>query len=387
MMRISLGAVALTVLALMAAGCREPGGQDKAKEAPRVTVSAPVTKKVNEYEYAQGRVAAKETVEVRARVSGYLDKVFFKEGDEVKADAHLFEIDRRPFQADVDRFTADSQRTKATMQTAKSEMERQKSLLAKDATTRSDYDVAAGKLGEAVASVQSAEASVKQAKISLEYTEVKSRIAGRISKMNITPGNLVVADSTLLTTMVTVDPMYAYFGVDENTVQRIKEMIAAGKIKSANETKMTVELALTGEKGFPHKGYINFVDNQLDPSTGTLRVRGEFPNPDRLMTAGNNCKVRVTLGEPRDALMVPEQAIQSDQGQKYVLIVDKDNVVQSQPVEVGVLVDGLRVIELGLKGGEKVIINGVQRVRPSVTVDPRPGEIQAEPGRTTNPGK
>jgi RND family efflux transporter MFP subunit len=377
----------LTVLALMLGGCREQGGQDKAREAPRVTVSTPVTKKVNEYEYAQGRVAAKETVEIRARVSGYLDKVFFKEGDEVKADAPLFEIDRRPFQADVDRLTADLQRTKATQQTAKSEMERQKILVAKDATTRSDYDVAVGKLGEAIASVQSAEASLKQARISLEYTEVKSRIAGRISKMNITPGNLVVADTTPLTTVVTVDPMYAYFGVDENTVQRIKNLIAAGKIKSANETKMSVELALTGEKGFPHKGYINFVDNQLDPSTGTLRVRGEFPNPDRLMTAGNNCKVRVTLGEPRDALMVPEQAIQSDQGQKYVLIVDKDNVVQLQPVEVGVLVDGLRVIETGLKGGEKVIINGVQRVRPSITVDPRPGEIQAEPGRTTDPGK
>jgi RND family efflux transporter MFP subunit len=384
MTRTSLGAVALTVLALMLAGCREPGGQDK-PEAPRVSVSAPVSKQVREYEYAQGRVAAKEDVEVRARVSGYLDKVFFQEGKEVEAGAPLFEIDRAPFQAEVDRSTAELQRTKATMQTAKSEMDRQKFLLAKDATSRSDYDVAIGKLGEATAIVQSAQASLEQARINLGYTLIKSRISGRASKMNITPGNLVSADKTLLTTVVSVDPMYAYFAVDENTVQRIQQLIVAGKIKATNETTMAVELALPGETGYPHKGLINFVDNQIDANTGTLRVRGEFPNPDRLMTAGNYCKVRVALGAPHSALMVPERALQSDQGQKYLLVVDKDNLVQRQPVEVGQLVDGLRVIADGLKGGEKVIIDGVQRVRPGVTVDPRPSVIQPEPGRTTDP--
>lgn len=384
MNRNFVGWVALFLLGLLAAGCNEHPDQ-KAKDAPRVTVSLPLKRQITAYDYYTGRISAKETLDIRARVNGYLDKVFFKDGDEeVPAGAKLFEIDRRPFQADVDRLTGELNRAKATNQTAKSEMERQKLLLERSATSRSDYDIFVGKLGEAVANVETATGALEQAKINLGYTIVTSRIAGRISKTNITPGNLVVADKTLLTTVVTVDPMYADFDVDETTVTKIKRMILAGKFKSANKERVPVDMALGSEQDFANEGFINFVDNKVDPGTGQLRVRGEFPNKDRVLMPGNFCRIRLALGAPHDALLVPERAILSEQGSKYVLIVDKDNIVQQQPVDVGPLVDGLRVIDGGLRGSEKVIINGLQRVRPSVTVDPRDGKIEPQRGRTGN---
>jgi RND family efflux transporter MFP subunit len=175
---------------------------------------------------------------------------------------------------------------------------------------------------------------------------------------------------------VTVDPMYADFDVDETTVTKIKRMILAGKFKVANTERVPVNMALGSEKDFANQGFLNFVDNKVDAGTGQLRVRGESPNKDRLLIPGNFCRIRLALGAPYDALMVPDRAVLSEQGSKYVLIVDKDNIVQQQPVDVGTLVDGLRVIDGGLRGSEKVIINGLQHVRPSVTVDPREGKKQ-----------
>jgi membrane fusion protein, multidrug efflux system len=239
----------------------------------------------------------------------------------------------------------------------------------------------------AVASIRAAEATLQQAKLNREYTTISAEIAGKISRYEVTPGNLVVANQTLLTTIESVDPMYAYFDVDELAVIRIKEDIRAGRIKSATEETIPVDMALGSDADFPWRGTINFVDNRIDPNTGTLKVRGVFANEVknnyRLLTPGMFCRVRLSMGEPYQAILVADRALGSEQGQKYLLLVDDKNVVEYRPVKVGQAVKGLRVIKEGLKGDERVIVLGQQRVRPGMTVEPKEVPMLAEPGRTT----
>jgi RND family efflux transporter MFP subunit len=373
----------LTGLALIAlAGCGQHEGQEKPSDAIVVTVSKPLARTVTDYTTFTGRTAAPDTVDLRARVSGYLDKVFFKEGDEVQKGAKLFEIDRRPYQAQVDQATADLARAKATAKTNAYELTRAEDLWNRRASSKADYDIAVGKAGESTAAVQSAEAALAQAKLNLGFTLVTAPVAGRVSKFNVTPGNLVTADQTLLSTLVSIDPVYAYFDVDERTLLRIRRLITAGKFKSAREhNDVPVEMALADETGFPHRGMVSFVDNKIDPGTGTLQVRGTFPNENRNISPGMFCRVQITMGEPHPALLVPDRALGTDQGQKYLLVVDEKNEVQYRPVRIGQAAQGLRAIEEGLKADERVIINGLQRVRPGVTVDPRAGEMRPEPDR------
>jgi RND family efflux transporter MFP subunit len=392
--RCLFGVAVFAGLALMAAGCDGGGGPGGwKKEAPRVTVATPLQKKVTEYGTFTGRLAAEETVEIRSRVSGYLDRVEFKEGDEVQKGAKLFVIDRRPYEAEKEKAEGALAQADADHRNKKSQLERAVKQFNKGAISAEEYTTAIANEATAAAAVEVSKASLKTAKLNLDYTIVTAPITGRISKFNVTPGNLVVADSTLLTTMVSVDPIYAYFDVDELTVQRIKELIRQGKFQSANEegAVIPVELGLSTEKGFPHQGVLNFVDVRVDANTGTLRVRGVFPNPPagptktRMLVPGYFCRVRIAIGEPYEALMVPERALQADQGQKYLLLVDSKNVVQFQPVELGVLEEGLRAITDGLKAEDRVIINGLQRVRPGDTVDPQPGKIVPEPDRAAGP--
>lgn len=375
----------VALLALTACRREEPAAPDK--QAIVVTVARPVRAQVTDTEDFNGRLAAKESVDVRARVAGYLAKVFFKEGDEVKQGAKLFEIDQRPYKADLDKAAADVERAKAVQKTTAYELERQRDLLQRSATSKADFDKAVGEASVASASVRAAEATLEQAKLNLEYTTIHAEIAGRIGKYELTPGNLVAANQTLLTRIESVDPMYAYFDIDEQTVVDIKRDIQAGKIKSANDEIVPVDMAIAGDVGFPHKGSINFVDNRLDPNTGTLKVRGVFPNEEknafRLLTPGMFCRVRLVLGDPHDALLVAERALGSEQGQKYVLTVDAQNVVQYTPVKVGRAVNGMRVIDQGLKADERVIILGQMRVRPGMTVEAKEAPMLAEPERTT----
>jgi RND family efflux transporter MFP subunit len=381
----------IVLCAFVLAGCERDEGASQQKQGTVVSVSKPVRDNVTESEDFNGHIAAKESVEVRARVNGYLAKVFFKEGDEVKKGAKLFEIDQRPYKADVDKAAADVERAKAIAKTANYELERQRELVQRSATSKADFDKAVGEAGVSVASIHAAEAALEQAKLNFEYTTIAAEIDGKIGRYEMTPGNLVVANQTLLTRIESVEPMYAYFDLDEQTVVNIKKDIQAGKIKSANDEIVPVEMSIAGDTGYPRKGSINFVDNRLDPNTGTLKVRGvftnELKNSLRLLTPGMFCRVRVVLGEPHEALLVSERAIGTEQGQKFLLIVDAKNVVEYRPVKVGQAVKGLRVIEEGLKGDERVIVIGQMRVRPGMTVEPKDAPMIAEPERTSASAK
>ena len=229
---------------------------------------------------------------------------------------------------------------------------------------------------------------MERAQLDLGFTKVTAPVSGRVSRYHVTVGNLVQAGDltggTLLTTIVSVDPMYAYFDVDEHTVLRVKQLIREGKAKTPDDVDIPVWLGLANEDGHPHRGTINFVDNQVNPRTGTLRVRGVFPNKDETLSPGYFARVRVPIGVPHKTLLVTERALDTDQGQKVVYVVDKDNRVASRPVRLGALHDGLREITDGLKPGERVIVNGLQQVRPGLTVEPNLVDMPTSKTRTTN---
>ncbi len=287
----------------------------------------------------------------------------------VKKGDPLFHIDPRPFQAALDQAKGQVAQLEARLARAEADVARDERLLPKGAASQKDLDTAIADRGEARAGLQSARAAVDQAALNLEFTRVTAPIGGRISRYLITEGNLVTMNTTLLTTIVSIDPMYAYFEVDERTVLRVRELIRAGKAQSASDVTIPVLLGLANEAGYPHRGTINFVDNQVNPQTGTLRVRGVFPNQDESLSPGLFARVWVPVGEPRPALLVTDRAIDTDQGQKILYVVNGKSEVVSRPIRVGALHDGLRVIEDGLKPGEGVIVNGLQQVRPGVTVE------------------
>ena len=316
-----------------------------------------------------------DSVEVRARVSGYLDKVNFKEGALVKKDDMLFEIDPRPYRAEFERAKGTVAQIDAHARRLERDYLRAKNLIVRSAVGQEEYDRYEGDYREAVASLDVAKANRDLAALNVEYARVMAPVSGRVSRFVVTVGNLIQSGDqnagTLLTTIVSVDPMYAYFDVDERTVLRIRQLIREGKAKSAGETKWPVALALATEEGFPHQGTINFEDNQVNPKTGTLRVRGVFPNKDEALSPGFFARVRVPIGQAHQALLVSDRAIDTDQGEKVLYIVNKKNEVVSRPVRLGALHDGLREIKGGLMPGESVIVNGLQQVRPGVTVEPK----------------
>jgi RND family efflux transporter MFP subunit len=320
------------------------------------------------------RTAAVDSVELRARVSGYLDKVNFKEGALVKKGDLLFEIDPRTYQAALHSAEGALASAEARILRASADLARARRLFSNQAVSKEEYDKIAGERGEAAGSVTSLKAAVERAKLDLGFTKVTAPVSGRVSRYNVTVGNLVQAGDltggTLLTTIVSVDPMYAYFDVDERTVLRVKQLIREGKAGKPDEVDLPVWLGLADENGHPHRGTINFIDNQVSAKTGTQRVRGVFPNKDEALSPGYFARVRVPIGVPHKALLVTERALDTDQGQKIVYVVDQDNRMTSRPVRLGALHDGLREITDGLKPGERVIVNGLQQVRPGATVEP-----------------
>ena len=268
---------------------------------------------------------AVKTVDVRARVQGYLEKVLFKEGMEVKEGEPLFIIDPRIYKAEYDRALANLAQAKAHLTRTDGRLERAKELLPEQAIAQSDYDLAKGDRDEAVGLVEVAEAALHTTKLNLDWTVVTAPISGRISNQRVDPGNLVLADNTLLTTIVSLDPVYVYFDVDERTSLGIRRQISAGKVKSARESEGKVSLALADEgPNFIHAGTIDFIDNAVDPMTGTLRLRGVFPNPQRIILPGNYAKVRTQVGDPHEAIMVAEKALGSDQGERFLYVVKEE---------------------------------------------------------------
>jgi RND family efflux transporter MFP subunit len=368
---------AAAVLAL-AVGCGRSATETPVSRPPIVTVSTPIEKEVVDSYDFDGNTAAVATVDIRARVTGYLEKIYFEDGQEVKEGQPLFLIDKRPYQADLDQALAEQGRAEAQAKRLRADFARAERLLPMRTISQEEYDRIAGDLATANAEIESRKAAVEQANLYLHFCAISAPISGRISRREVTEGNLVIANETLLTTIVSIAPIYAYFDVDEPTVLRIRQMIREGRLAPREEVRPVVRLGLDIESGYPHRGEIDFVDNRVDPKTGTLKVRAVFPNQDGVLTPGLHARIEMPLGKPRKALLVSERAIGSSQGQKFVYVVNQKNEVVARPVTVGLLDGHLREIASGLAADERIITNGLQRVRPGMVVDPKPAEMTAD---------
>jgi RND family efflux transporter MFP subunit len=368
------GSALVVGFCLAMTGCvREPSEPPAPAPTP-VRVSYPVEREVTDYADFTARTTAVDSVEVRAHVWGYLDKVNFKEGALVKKGDVLFELDPRPYQAVLNQAKAKTAQDEAQLTYDEAEYRRNLELVRTGAVSRSDLDKSAAARGVDLANIAADKAIVASRQLDLEYTKVIAPVSGRVSRYVVTVGNLIQSGDqgggTLLTTIVSVDPMYAYFDVDEHTVLHVRRLIREGKATSARNSEVPVWLGLANEDGYPHRGTINFVDNLVNPKTGTLRVRGVFPNKGEALAPGYFARVRVRIGYPHRALLVSDRALDTDQGQKIVYVVNDKNEVVSRPVRLGALHDGQREITDGLKPGEQVIVNGLQQVRLGITVEP-----------------
>jgi RND family efflux transporter MFP subunit len=366
------------LLSLLLIACGKPP-PPPVPPPPAVTVVQPVAKDVIEWDEYIGRLESPATVEIRARVSGYLDKVHFKEGKEVKKGDLLFTIDPRPYQAEYDSADAGHQRAENQAELAKNDAARAKRLIATKAISEEDADTKAKTYTSALAAVKSAKAALDSAKLNLEFTEIHSPIDGRIGRALVTAGNLVSggasgAGATLLTTVVSLDPLYLYGDADDRAVLKYIRLAKEGKRESARDKEIPAEMGLADEQGFPHKGYMDFVDNRVDPSTGTIRARGVFSNADHGLSPGFFGRIRIPGSGKYPALLIPDRALGSDQAQKFVYVVNAERKVEFRPVKTGPMIDGLRVVKEGLKPGETIIVEGLMRVRPGVLVDPKPQE-------------
>lgn len=378
---------ALSLAALVLAGCAsEPPLTDTGP--PVVTVAKPLERTITDYDQYTGHVEAAETVEVRARVRGELIGIHFKDGEMVKAGQLLYEIDPRTYQAALDLATAKKGVALANKKLADSEYDREYALYTRKSTSARDVEIWAAKKGIALGEIGAADAEIARTKLDLEFTKIKAPITGKISRSLVTKGNLVNAGGgdTLLTTIVSIDPIYVYFDVDERSLELYRERRARELgIKSNEVPSIPVWLGLINDRGlFPREGKLDFAENKINPSTGTIRARAVFHNPDGRLTPGQFARVKLPVGEKYPGLLVIDSAIGIDQGQKYLLIVNDKNKVEYRPVAPGRLEGGLRIFPpgAGLKAGEWVIVNGVQRVRPGIEV--RPEKLPRMPAPPTS---
>ena len=368
------------------AGCVRPAQSQQAatpppSKPPEVFVNLPTTGEITDYEDFTGRTVASKTIEIRARVTGYLDKIDFKEkeGGDVEQGALLFEIDPRPYEAEVARNRASLLLAESHLKRVQLDFDRAEKLVGSKSISREQYDLASGDRSEARANIEVMKANLDVANLNLRFTKVRAPIGGRVSRTQLDPGNLVKADETILTTIVSIDPIYAYFELDERTLLRIRRYTEEGRIKGGDSQRaVPVSMGLADEEGYPHHGTVNFVDNRLDPTTGTLQVRGVFQNTDRMLSPGLFVRVRLPIGQPYKALLVSEESLGTDQGQKFVYVVDKDNVAQYRRVEVGKLQQGRRVVLKGVAEDDHIVVSGLQRVRPGAVVQPKLVESTAE---------
>lgn len=358
-------------------GCKPPPPAVVQTPPPPVTVSLPIVKEVVNHDEFEGRLAAMKRVEVRARVTGHLIKIHFEDGQLVKEGDLLFEIDDRVYKASLDAAEADLASAKASLKLAKVELERYTGLLAKGATTREDFDLREAKEATSQADLLKAEASVERAQLDMDFTRVTAPLGGKLSRTQVDVGNLVNAggSETLLTTIVSIDPIYAYFTVDERSLlqyrrNRAKQRKEGEDPPSVKELKIPIIVALEGETVFDHTGFIDFADNKVNASTGTILVRGVLDNSGHLFEDGMRARVRVPTGDPYQAILVSELAIGAEQGLKYVYVVDDQDVVQRRDVTLDRLIDGLQVVKSGIEPGQWVIVNGIQRARDGVKVEP-----------------
>jgi RND family efflux transporter MFP subunit len=361
-------------LFFLLAACQQPQAAAPPPALPQVTVSQPVAREVVEWDEYTGRVEAVESVEVRARVSGYLQSVHFTDGAIVQKRALLFVIDPRPYQEELNRATAALEQTMARYERTQKDFSRAQQLVRARAMSQEEVDTRSADQREAQEAAQAARAAVEAARLNVEFTQIRAPISGRISRQLVTEGNLVnggTAQSTLLTTIVTLDPIYAYFEADERSYLKYSRLWRNGTRSGSREGKIPVNLGLADETGFPHRGQLDFLDNRLDPNTGTMAGRAIFPNPNLRLIPGLFARIHVPGSRQYEALLIPDETMGSDQTQRFAFVVNDQNTVEYRKVELGPIIDGLRVVRGGLKPEDWVIVNGVQRVRAGDKVDPR----------------
>ena len=372
-----LAFLALLPALALAAGCgqSQTQAQNAAPPPPQVTVSKPLKKLVAEHDEYVGRFIAFDYVEVRARVSGYLQTIHFTDGQLVKKDDPLFTIDPRPFQASLDQATAAVEQAKANLAFAESDLARGESLRTGTTITQQALDQRLQAKRVATAAVSAQEAAVRQAQLDLQFTELKAPISGRIGDRRVSIGNLVTggaAGTTLLATIASVDPIRFEFTMDEASYLRYVRLATEAGAHSANRgITLPVRLKLIDEDKFTRDGKIDFVDNAIDRSSGTIRGRAEFENADGRLTPGMFGRVQITVTAPAEALLLPDAAIGTEQVRKFVYVVGDDNVATPKYVTLGQLSDGLRVVKSGVRADDLVIVNGLMRVRPGAKITPQ----------------
>jgi RND family efflux transporter MFP subunit len=366
------GVLSVAVLSLGALSLSRKHEAPPPPPLPAVTVAPVEQREVADWDEFTGRLQAVDAVEIRPRVSGYIKRVMFDEGKEVKKGEVLFEIDPRPYQAELAQAEAALEGARSAAALAQSDAARAGKLVDAQAISREEYDSRTSAEAQGGASVRAAEAAVRTAKLNMDWTLVRSPIAGRVSNALVTPGNLVQAgppEATLLTNVVSMDPMYLYFDSDEQTYLRYANQ---AKHSGGNwrDARLQVYLGLANEEGFPHEGQLDFVDNQVDPNTGTIRTRAVFSNRSRALTPGLFARVKLVRNQKANVLLVRDAAIGTDQDRRFVLVLGPGDSLAYRPIQPGRLVDGLRIVESGLQPGDKVVVNGLMRVRPGVKVAP-----------------
>jgi RND family efflux transporter MFP subunit len=371
----------LVVLLALAVG--SPAIAQTAPPPPSVTVSAPLYKEIVEWQQFTGQFAAIDYVEVRARVSGYLTEIHFQDGQIVNKGDLLFVIDPRPYEAALASMRAQLSQAEAQVDLANVQLKRSAELRRRDYEPASSYDQRVSDLKVATATVENAKAAIRSAELNVEFTRIMAPITGRVSRHQVSIGNLINGGESgsagLLTSIVSLDPIYFYFDMSEADHLAYERATAKGKMRSTRDSTVGVSLHLTDEKGWPHQGHLNFIENQVDRAAGTIRARAVFPNPDLLFTAGQFGRIRIPGSEPYKAILIPDAAIVTDQSRKIVLTVNDDNVVVPKIIRPGPSQEGLRIVRSGLSPTDKIIINGLVRARPGAKVAPHPGTIEAEP--------
>lgn len=358
--------------ALTVASCGKSGGP-QAPPPPQVTVAQVLEKRVKDWDEFTGRLQAIETVEIRPRVSGYIDKVAFTEGSLVKRGTLLFVIDPRPYQAEYDRAAADLKRFKTALELGRIELARVQRLKDSGAVSQEELDERKSTVAQAEANVAGSAAALETAALNLNFTKVTSPVDGRVSRAEVTRGNLVTGGTnggTLLSSVVSMDPIYIYFDADEQSYLRYTQMARSGEPNSRDSGK-PVQVGLANEEGFPHTGTVDFVDNQLNPQTGTIRARAVLQNKDGQFTPGLFARVQLLGSGEYSAILIDDRAVNTDQNQKYVFVLGANKQIEYRKVKLGRVIDGLRVVREGLKAGDVIVVNGAQRVHPGITVTPQ----------------
>ena len=365
--------VAILALGLVVAGCKQQPPVQPHSPLP-VNVQTAVEKEVTEWDEFTGRIDAVESVEIRPRVSGYITEIHFKAGALVNKGDLLFVIDPRPYLADLDRAVANVEQTEAQLKLAEIDFKRTQALRQKNVVSPEEFDQKAASLQQAQASVRSAQAAKDSAALNLDFTRITAPISGRVSNESVTVGNLVMAGATdkVLTTVVSVDPFYVYVDADENSVLKYLKLRDEGTRQSAVDGQIPAFIEMANETGFPHEGYIDFVDNRLDPNTGTQRARGVFKTWNPRLAPGFFVRMRIPGAGRYRAVLIDDKVISSQQGVKYVFVVKADNTVEHRNIETGPIFEGKRIVKKGLKDGEKLVSTRLQIVQPGMPVSPVP---------------